>query len=111
MEYSDKYLHLGEKVDIDAHVICVYKIKTELPMRTAAAAIATEQSTGTWTNVSTLDEKIFEAYSGKVIDIKGDRCTIAFPVDDFSLDIGGVPQIMSVICGNLYGLDALQGVR
>ncbi len=111
MEYSDKYLHLGEKVDLDANVVCVYRVRTDLPMKTAAAAIATEQSTGTWTNVSTLDEKIFMAYSGKVIDIKGDRCTIAFPVEDFSLDIGGVPQIMSVICGNLFGLDALQGVR
>ena len=111
MEYSEKYLHLGEKVDLDANVVCVYRVKTDMPMKTAAAAIATEQSTGTWTNVSTLDEKIFEAYSGKVIDIEGDRCTIAFPVEDFSLDIGGVPQIMSVICGNLFGLDALQGVR
>jgi ribulose-bisphosphate carboxylase large chain len=111
LEYSDKYLHLGEKVDLDANVICVYRVKTDLPMKTAAAAIATEQSTGTWTNVSTLDEKIFKAYSGKVIDIKLERCTIAFPVEDFSLDIGGVPQIMSVICGNLFGLDALQGVR
>jgi len=111
VEYSDRYLHLGEKVDLDANVVCVYRVKTDLPMKTAAAAIATEQSTGTWTNVSTLDEKIFMAYSGKVIDIKGDRCTIAFPMDDFSLDVGGVPQIMSVICGNLFGLDALQGVR
>lgn len=111
MEYSDKYLHLGEKVDLDANVVCVYRVRTELPMKTAAAAIATEQSTGTWTDVSTLDEKIFQAYSGKVVDIRKDRCTIAFPAEDFSLDIGGVPQIMSVICGNLFGLEALQGVR
>ncbi|MEM0448707.1 MAG: RuBisCO large subunit C-terminal-like domain-containing protein [Methanomassiliicoccales archaeon] len=111
MEYSDKYLHLGEKIDLDAHVVCVYKVKTELPMKVAAAAIATEQSTGTWTDISTLDERIFEAYSGKVIDIKKNICTIAFPLDDFSLDIGGVPQTMSVICGNLFGLEALQGVR
>lgn len=111
MEYSERYLHLGERVDVDAHVICVYKIKTDLPMKTAAAAVATEQSTGTWTTVGTLDERIFEAYSGKVIDIQEDRATIAFPVEDFSLDIGGVPQILSVISGNLFGLDALQGVR
>jgi ribulose-bisphosphate carboxylase large chain len=111
MEYSERYLHLGEKVDLDANVICVYKVKTDLPMRAAAAAIATEQSTGTWTKVSTLDEEIFEAYSGKVIEIRRDRCTIAFPVEDFSLDIGGVPQILSVIAGNLFGLEALQGVR
>jgi len=32
-------------------------------------------------------------------------------VEDFSLDIGGVPQILSVIAGNLFGLEALHNVR
>ncbi len=111
MEYSDKYLHLGEQVDPDDYVICVYKVKTNLPMEQAAAAIATEQSTGTWTGVSTLNQEVFENYSAKVIEVKGDRTVIAFPVEDFSLDIGGVPQILSVIAGNLFGLEALKGVR
>ncbi len=111
LEYSDKYLHLGEKIDLDANVVCVYRVKTDLPMRTAAAAIATEQSTGTWTGVSTLEDDIFEAYSGKVIDVHDDICEIAYPIADFSLDIGGVPQILSVIAGNLFGLDALKAVR
>ena len=111
MDYSEKYLHLGEKVDVDKHVICVYKVTTDLPLRQAAAAIATEQSTGTWTGVSTLNDRIFEAYSGRVTQIEGDLVTIAYPADDFSLDIGGVPQILSVIAGNLFGLDSLKGVR
>jgi len=111
MEYSEKYLHLGERLDPDRHVVCSYKVRTDLPMRQAAAAIATEQSTGTWTGVSTLTEKVFEAYGAKVIDIKGDVAVIAYPVEDFSLDVGGVPQILSVISGNLFGLDALKGVR
>ena len=71
MEYSDKYLHLGETVDPDAYVICKYKIITDLDIRQAAAAIATEQSTGTWTGVSTLNEEIFERYHGRVTDIRG----------------------------------------
>jgi ribulose-bisphosphate carboxylase large chain len=111
LEYSEQYLHLGEKIDLDAHVVCVYRIKTDLPMKTAAAAIATEQSTGTWTGLSTLEEDIFRAYSGKVVDIHDDICEIAYPIEDFSLDIGGVPQILSVIAGNLFGLDVLKGVR
>jgi ribulose-bisphosphate carboxylase large chain len=32
-------------------------------------------------------------------------------VEDFSLDIGGVPQVLSIIAGNLFGLDALHAVR
>ncbi|HSV42302.1 MAG TPA: RuBisCO large subunit C-terminal-like domain-containing protein, partial [Methanomassiliicoccales archaeon] len=46
-----------------------------------------------------------------VIDIQGDIATIAYPEEDFSLDIGGVPQVLSVIAGNLFGLESLQGVR
>ncbi|HTY47159.1 MAG TPA: RuBisCO large subunit C-terminal-like domain-containing protein, partial [Methanomassiliicoccales archaeon] len=53
----------------------------------------------------------FDAYGGRVIDIKGDTTTIAYPIADFSFEVGGVPQILSVIAGNLFGLDALQGVR
>ena len=111
MEYSEKYLHLGENIDPDAYVICKYKMVTDLDMKLAAAAIATEQSTGTWTGISTLNDEIFERYSGRVIDIQGNVATIAYPVEDFSLDIGGVPQILSVIAGNLFGLEALKGVR
>jgi len=111
MEYSEKYLHLGESVDPDAYVICKYKIVTDLDIKLAAAAVATEQSTGTWTGVSTLNDEIFERYHGRVTDITGNVATIAYPEDDFSLDIGGVPQILSVIAGNLFGLEVLKGVR
>ena len=111
MEYSEKYLHLGENIDPDRYVICKYKIVTDLDMKLAAAAIATEQSTGTWTGISTLNDDIFERYSGRVIDIQGNVATIAYPEEDFSLDIGGVPQVLSVIAGNLFGLEALKAVR
>lgn len=111
MEYEERYLHLNERIDVDSHVICKYKVTTDMKMTTAAAAIATEQSTGTWTKLSTLNEDNFLKRSGKVTAIDGNVATIAFPVEDFSLDIGGVPQILSVIAGNLFGLEALQAVR
>jgi len=82
-----------------------------MDIRLAAAAVATEQSTGTWTGISTLNDEIFKRYHGRVIDIQGNVATIAYPEDDFSLDIGGVPQILSVIAGNLFGLEGLKGVR
>ncbi len=111
MEYSEKYLHLGETVDPDAYVICKYKIVTDMDIRLAAAAVATEQSTGTWTGISTLNDEIFERYHGRVTAIDGNVATIAYPEEDFSLDIGGVPQVLSVIAGNLFGLEGLKGVR
>ncbi len=110
-EYSDKYLHLGDRLDPEDFVICRYRIKTDMPMRTAAAAIATEQSTGTWTEVAGLSPDILERYGARVTSLVGDEAVIAYPVEDFSIEVGGVPQILSVIAGNLFGLDSLKGVR
>ncbi|MDR2698352.1 MAG: ribulose 1,5-bisphosphate carboxylase large subunit [Candidatus Methanoplasma sp.] len=105
------YMHIGEEIDRDAHVICKYRVTTDLPIEKAAEAIAAEQSTGTWTGISTLDEDVFTRYGGKVIGIKGDIVTIAFPEEDFCIENGGIPQILSIIAGNLFGLEALHGVR
>lgn len=105
------YLHLNEELDPEEYVICDYSVTTDLPMEAAADSIAAEQSTGTWTDISTLKEGIIEKYGARVTGIKGNRITVAFPTDDFSIDVGGVPQILSVIAGNLFGLEALKKVR
>ncbi len=108
---SYSYMDLGEAVDPDAYVICKYRVTTDLPIEKAAEAIAAEQSTGTWTDISTLSREIFDRYRAKVTGIDGDMVTVAFPEADFSIENGGVPQILSVIAGNLFGLEALKGVR
>ncbi len=105
------YLHLDEETNPDEYVVCKYRVTTDLPIEKAAEAIAAEQSTGTWTGISTLDEDIFTALGARVTEIEGDMVTVEFPVEDFSVEVGSVPQILSVIAGNLFGLGALKGVR
>ncbi|NLI62282.1 MAG: ribulose 1,5-bisphosphate carboxylase large subunit [Methanosarcinaceae archaeon] len=111
VKYSEDYLALGSNLDPEDYVFTTYTVETSDDIKNVAAAIAAEQSTGTWTQVSTLDKEIFDKYSGKVVDIDGEKIVVAFPVDDFSIDIGGVPQILSVIAGNLFGLSEAQGIR
>jgi len=109
--YSDKYLHLGEKIDLDAHVVCVYKIKsTQMTMREAARPSPPNSPPAPGPR-SHLKEENFLKRSGKVIEIEGNVAKIAFPEEDFSLDIGGVPQVLSIVAGNLFGLDSIEGVR
>lgn len=105
------YLHLDEETNPDEYVVCRYKVTTDLPMEKAAEAIAAEQSTGTWTGISTLDRDVFNTLGARVTEIEGDEITVEFPVDDFSIEVGSVPQILSVIAGNLFGLGALKAVR
>lgn len=105
------YMHLDENVDTDSYVICDYRVTTELPMNMAAEAIAAEQSTGTWTGITTLKDDVFERYGARVIRINGDMIRIAYPTDDFSVEVGAVPQILSVIAGNLFGLESIGKLR
>ncbi len=105
------YLHLGEPSDPDKYVVCKYRVTTDLTMEKAAEAIAAEQSTGTWTGISTLDRGIFDSLGARITSIEGDTVIAEFPAEDFSIEVGAVPQILSVIAGNLFGLGALKGVR
>ncbi len=104
------YLHLGEPENPD-NVICKYRVTTDLPMEKAADAIAAEQSTGTWTGISTLDDSIIRDLGARITSIEGDVITCEFPAADFSIENGSIPQILSVIAGNLFGLGSLKAVR
>lgn len=105
------YLHLDEAIDYERYVVCDYRVTTQLPMERAAEAIAAEQSTGTWTGLTTLKDDVFDKYGAHVSKIEGDGIRISYPVDDFSIEVGGVPQILSVIAGNLFGLESIGKLR
>lgn len=105
------YLALGEELDEDEYLICEYTVKSDLDIETAGKRIAEEESTGTWTLPTTLSDEIFEKYGAKVTEAEGNRVEIGYPVIDFSGEIGEVPQILSIVAGNLFGLDSLEGVR
>lgn len=125
MRYGDlKYLSLEEEVDQSQYITCDYYYETILPITNAANAIAAEQSTGTWTKAATLSDDIFERLGARVTslsdlgkkNVHGDevnvgRATINYPLEEFSIEIGHIPQILSVVAGNLYGLSELKNVR
>ncbi len=108
---SIDYLALDEELDEEEYIICEYTVKSDLDISTAGKRIAEEESTGTWTHPTTLSEEIFKNYGAKVTEASGNKVRIGYPVIDFSGDIGEIPQILSIIAGNLFGLDSLDGVR
>lgn len=86
-------------------LVAKYHVETDLPIKKAAEAIAAEQSTGTWTEVRGADNPL----AARVISAVGDLVEIGFPVELF--EPGNIPQYLSVIAGNLFGLGALKKVR
>ena len=82
----------------------------------AANAIREEQTTGTWTDLSTVNEETayVHALDGSVEDLVelpdgGYLTKICFPHEIF--EKGNIPQYFSVIAGNLFGLGKLEAVR
>lgn len=86
-------------------LIAKYHVETDLPIQRAAEAIATEQSTGTWTEVRGQDNPL----AARVISAQGCEVEIGFPEELF--EPGNIPQYLSIVAGNLFGLGALNKVR
>jgi ribulose-bisphosphate carboxylase large chain len=86
-------------------LIAKYHVETDLPIMKAASAIAAEQSTGTWTEVRGADNPL----AARVISAEGTDVEIGFPEELF--EPGNIPQYLSVVAGNLFGLGALKKVR
>lgn len=93
-----------------SYVITKYHVETDMPIKEAAGAIAAEQSTGTWTEVGTLKEgDPAHRLDAKVLKAEGTNVEIGYPVQLF--EPGNIPQYLSVIAGNLFGLGDLKNVR
>lgn len=78
----------------------------------AAQAIAEEQTTGTWTNISTTADyaRYLDGHVEKLTPSgEGYEVAIRFPKEIF--EIGNIPQYLSVIAGNLFGLSRIAAVR
>jgi len=79
-----------------------------ISMEEAAGRIASESSVGTWTTLTELPERI-KKLMAKVYEIDGNIIKIAYPLDLW--EFGNIPQLMSGIAGNIFGMKAVEGVR
>lgn len=106
LEYIDlKYK--PKKTDLVAE----YTLKPAkgITMKKACENIAGESSIGTWTDVSTMTPKIAKKLKPHVFSIKKNTIKIAYNQELF--EPGNVPQILSSIAGNIYGMKILDSLR
>ncbi|MFH0890220.1 MAG: type III ribulose-bisphosphate carboxylase [Candidatus Aenigmatarchaeota archaeon] len=91
-------------------LVCLFRVQPArgITMRNAIGHVASESSNGTWTGVAIDNERI-RKLSAKAFDIKKDYVKIAYPVDLF--EPSNMPQILSSIAGNVFGMKALNGLR
>lgn len=90
-------------------IICDFYVEPEsISLTEAAGGVAAESSVGTWTELTTIKPYV-EKLAAKVFSIKGNNIRIAYPIELFEGD--NMPNILSSVAGNVFGLRALKNLR
>jgi len=107
MKYED-YVDLTYR-PAKTDLICEFFIEpNNESMKRASGAVAAESSIGTWTETKTT-KKYVEKLAGRVFDINGNNVRVAYPIELF--EPGNMPNIMSSIAGNIFGMKELKSLR
>ena len=97
----------------ETDLIMKYHIKAskKFDIKSASSMVAGESSIGTWTKVTTMKQRIKEKLTPKIYSINKmrDEVKIAYPLELFEL--GNLPEILSSIGGNVYGMKAVKALR
>jgi ribulose-bisphosphate carboxylase large chain len=108
--YAADY-YVPDYVPADTDLLCAFRITPAagVDLIEAAAAVAAESSTGTWTEVWSNQLTNIDFYKAKVYHLEGDVAYIAYPMDLF--EENSVVNIMSSIVGNVFGFKAVAALR
>ncbi len=105
------YIELDYKPGKD-ELIVEYRLEpNRISLKEACEQIAGESSIGTWTDIATMKPEIAKRLKPHVfsIDNKTKDVKIAYPAELF--EAGNMPQILSSIGGNIFGMRAIRGLR
>ncbi|MEJ2272198.1 MAG: type III ribulose-bisphosphate carboxylase, partial [Candidatus Bathyarchaeota archaeon] len=90
-------------------LICDFYVEPEgISLKEAAGGVAAESSVGTWTELKTIKPYVKDL-AAHVFNIKGNNFRIAYPRELF--ESGNMPNILSSVAGNVFGLRALKNLR
>jgi ribulose-bisphosphate carboxylase large chain len=93
----------------ETDVICTFYVEPDgISLKEAAGGVAAESSIGTWTELTT-EKPYVERLAAHVFSIDGNVAKIAYPVELF--ERGNMPNILSSVAGNVFGLKVLKNLR
>jgi ribulose-bisphosphate carboxylase large chain len=107
LKYVDFVAHSYKPKKND--VICDFYVEPEdISFVEAAGGVAAESSIGTWTELTTTKPYV-EKLAARVFSIDGNNFQVAYPIELF--EPGNMPNILSSVAGNVFGLRALRNLR
>jgi len=90
-------------------LICTFQVEPDgISLEEAAGGVAAESSIGTWTELTT-EKPYIKKLAAHVYSIKNSIIKIAYPAELFEND--NMPNILSSIAGNVFGLKTLKNLR
>jgi len=93
----------------ETDLLCAFYVEPEgISLKEAAGGVAAESSVGTWTDLTT-EKPYVKKLAAHVYRIDGNVIKIAYPVELF--EDGNMPNILSSVAGNVFGLKALRNLR
>jgi ribulose-bisphosphate carboxylase large chain len=93
----------------ETDLICVFYVEPAgVTLKEAAGGVAAESSVGTWTELTTV-KPYTEKLAARVFSIEGNTLKIAYPIELF--EPGNMPNIISSVAGNIFGLKTLKNLR
>jgi ribulose-bisphosphate carboxylase large chain len=93
----------------ETDLICVFCVEPEgISLKEAAGGVAAESSVGTWTELTT-EQPYVKRLAAHVFSIDDGIIKIAYPIELF--ESANMPNILSSVAGNVFGLKALKNLR
>lgn len=93
----------------ETDLTCTFTVEPEgISLTEAAGGVAAESSVGTWTELTTIKPYV-EELAAHVFSIEGNTIKIAYPIELF--EAGNMPNILSSVAGNVFGLKALKNLK
>ncbi len=93
----------------ETDLLCTFHVEPEgITLTEAAGGVAAESSVGTWTELTT-EMPYVKRLAAHVYDIEGNSIKIAYPIELF--EPANMPNILSSVAGNVFGLKALKNLR
>jgi ribulose-bisphosphate carboxylase large chain len=107
LKYAD-FVDLSYKPS-ETDLICTFYVEPEgISLKEAVGGVAAESSIGTWTELTTAEPYVARL-AAHVFSIEGNAAKIAYPRELF--EQGNMPNILSSVAGNVFGLRALRNLR
>lgn len=119
VSYKEARMKYEDYVDLSYHpqkddLICKFYLESKTSdLKRTAGGVAAESSIGTWTETITMKHYMMglaaKVFSLKKISKNAANIKIAYPIELFEL--GNVPNILSSIAGNVFGMKDVANLR